>query len=228
MRRQSRGELRRLRKLAEIRAQEKKREKKRRQSLIHLLAIGEGTEIGPAYKRAKKARQMKRRVNIVAVDIRRPNYTPPENMKFLVADALEYLENIPPCTVKRITDYAAFEVITMGKYGQIPGGAKEYYKIILASVKSGQPLPSNLPNVAKMSDKYAKLAMRALVPGGKFTVITMPEQAAIIAKHLEKAGFKAELHQMTRKEVLRSGSLEAKSNIELGQNVSKIVATKPS
>ncbi len=202
-------------------------------SIISLLAIGEGAEKGRVYERARRLAERGNDARIVIVDLKRPEYEPPRTLNFVSRDAMQYLEGLSPCSVKRVEENYAFSPTTFGRHWKTTAGKKRVLNALkavsLARKFEGIAVDRKaVPNIKRNVSKYFKLIKRALVPGGRFVSMTGSNTISLHLKGLRNAGFRVTSRALTREEILKSGSGQAKYELEeKGIMAHRITAVKP-
>jgi len=208
--------------------------RKRPVMMTDLLAVGEGAEKGRIYDRAAKLAARGSKARIVIVDLKTPEYRPPQNLAFVSMDIIKFLEGAPFNSVKKVEDKYFFSNAMWGKHG----ASEERTKAAIHELEKLQTLskfgavhidPKKLPPLKKGIDKYLKLVRRALVPGGRFVIMTSSDAVTLYMKQLECAGFKiANSRTLTREQIMKSGSEQAIYELEKHNTLASIItAIKP-
>ena len=206
--------------------------KRRARPLTDLLAIGEGGEPGRVYEKAKKAAEAGKNAKFVIFDLKKPNYKPPHTLNFISGDAVKFLENIHPASVKKIEDKYFIHHASFGKKGLGAKGQLKMLKKVLAETRLAQagirPAgKSTTFKIQRQSDKYLKLVKRALVPGGKFVLMTGAGNVSSYSHDLRETGFEVKSRALTRQQIMKSGSGQAIFDLKAGIYAHLIIATKP-
>lgn len=196
---------------------------------IRLLSLGEGQEFGIAAKYAQKLLERKRTGKVLAVDLLKPNYVPPQKLAFIEGNALAFLErlaNSRPNSVRIIRDDFFFHFVFWGgKHGSYAELSKEIGKI-QGALKNGSTF-GILQKMHFSEEEYCKNIVRALVPGGRFIATTFQKGLSGIVSHFSNLGFRVSSRELTQKEVELHGSAFAKSELKNGEKVFRIIAVKP-
>ena len=208
-------------------------EKRRKKAVkpIALLALGEGAEKGPAYRAAQALARRSKGGKVLVIDFKAPDYALPRNMDSIQINAVAFLENVIPGSVKRISDDYLFHLIGLGKAGRTPERLRKALKanesVKVAKYTGRVNDAKAIPNAKANEVNYARQAMRALVPGGKF-VLTAGEQTLESIWHaLGKVGFEISIRKMPKSWVEKKGSPMAKIGLRKGRAIYRVVGTKP-
>ena len=209
------------------------RKKPKKHNPIALLAIGEGSQKGKVYWAAKRLADKDSQKSVVVIDLKKPEYIPPKTMLYVQQDALKFLSGVAPSTVEKIYDKYAFNFISLGRFGKDP----ETFRKTIAeqAVVRIQNLGADVKSVGKRVPDadlrmrhYAKSALRALVPGGKFVILVGKEAFTNrLLKAVRASGFEIrKVHKLSLEAIKRSGSSQALFDHHHGASVYRIHAVK--
>ncbi len=211
-----------------------RKKKAKKHNPIALLAIGEGPRKGRVYRAAKRLADKKSQKRIVVLDLKKPEYKPPATMQYIRRDAAKFLSSVAPSTFEKIYDKYCLNFITLGKLGRNPEAfnrAKRAQAVVRIAKLGGDIRPNNKLAVDTDANmrRYARSALRALVPGGKFVILTGIEKYKNrILESLLAAGFEVrKVHKLSPAAIERSGSTQALSDHKHGVPVYRIHAVKP-
>ncbi len=202
------------------------RTRKKQQFTIDLLALGEGSQKGHAYRVAKAAEEKGEQIRVRVVDIERPNYTPPSTMSFIRMNVLRHLENIGANSVREVRDSYFFNLVGVGKKVNTFAQSAKGIRKLRSAVATGDE--ATLIKYRRNIDKYVNLVKRVLVPGGRFVITTDSQLGPDIVELLQRKGFDVKSRKLKILEILRFGSPTAKSDLRRGKRAFHITATKPS
>jgi len=214
----------------------KKKSKKKgaaKQRPIALISIGEGPERGKVYRAAKRLAERGVQERIIVVDPKPAEYEPPNGMVYIRQDGSKFLAGIRPCSTKKIYDKYAFSLIAFGKHAELDKYEKfKREQVLVRLERAGADVRTDgikVPLIEANMRRYARNAFRALIPGGKFVILTGDKtHKPKVLKALTSVGFEVrKVHELSVDEIARSGSGQAVHDQRRGTKVFRIHAIKP-
>ncbi|MDP6670592.1 MAG: hypothetical protein QGI60_02145 [archaeon] len=159
-------------------------------------------------------------------------------MQYIQRDAAKFLSGVAPSTIEKIYDKYCLNFITLGKVANHEALDKaKKAQAVVRIAKLGADIKSDnkraLNNLVVDTDvnmrRYVRSALRALVPGGKFVILTgLTGYKNRVLESLVAAGFEVrKVHKLSPAAIKRSGSSQALSDHKRGNPVYRIHAFKP-
>lgn len=206
--------------------------RKRRTTVVDLLALGEGPAKGRIFEKARQSAENNSQKRFVIVDLKRPEYNPPSTLQFFSQDAIRFLQNTPMNSVRRIEDKYFISNLIWGNKTSDKDIAKTARQIktaaVMEDITNTITKGSILQKIRRRSDAYIKLVKKVLVPGGKFIMLSGPAAMSTYKSHLEKIGFIVKSKSLTKKQIMNSGSKQAIGEFKKDGTIAHyIIATKP-